>query len=246
MTSLGAYLNANWHDFRIIGLFEGEPSVTGGSPHLKGQLHGYLIFSLTLTFTIFWRSSRATGYLGLRGAHVTLPFTNDLFCSITPGEAHIMGMSWSSAVSLIVFCRIYYVFPQSIRMVSPDCLSISNHYQLDYIPNRRDKLTIKKTLKLHGILAHYEGNPHATSGSSTQRNNNAESVSMPRRHHESNPLPWRHNERVSVSNHELPVRDCLLNRSFKARIKENIKAPCHWPLWGEFTGHRWIPLTKGQ
>ena len=27
---------------------------------------------------------------------------------------------------------------------------------------------------------------------------------------------------------------------------ENIKAPRHWPLWGEFTGDRWIPHTKGQ
>ena len=32
----------------------------------------------------------------------------------------------------------------------------------------------------------------------------------------------------------------------QTQIKEHIKAPCHWPLWGEFTGHRWIPRTKGQ
>ena len=57
-------------------------------------------------------------------------------------------------------------------------------------------------------------------------------------------LQRRHNERVGVSNH-LP-RDCLLNRLFKAQIKENIKAPRHWPLWGEFTGDPWIPRTKGQ
>ena len=31
-----------------------------------------------------------------------------------------------------------------------------------------------------------------------------------------------------------------------AQIKENIKAPRHWPLWGEFTGDRWIPRTKGK
>ena len=31
-----------------------------------------------------------------------------------------------------------------------------------------------------------------------------------------------------------------------AQIKENIKAPRYWPLWGEFTGDRWIPRTKGQ
>ena len=32
----------------------------------------------------------------------------------------------------------------------------------------------------------------------------------------------------------------------KAQIKENIKVPRPWPLWGEFTGNRWIPCTKGQ
>ena len=25
-----------------------------------------------------------------------------------------------------------------------------------------------------------------------------------------------------------------------------IKAPRYWPLWGQFTGNRWIPRTKGQ
>ena len=28
--------------------------------------------------------------------------------------------------------------------------------------------------------------------------------------------------------------------------KNNIKVPLHWPLWGEFTDDRWIPLRKGQ
>ena len=28
--------------------------------------------------------------------------------------------------------------------------------------------------------------------------------------------------------------------------KKNIKAPHHWPLWGEFTDDRWIPRTKTQ
>ena len=32
----------------------------------------------------------------------------------------------------------------------------------------------------------------------------------------------------------------------QAQIKENIKAPRHWPLCGEFTGERWIPRTKVQ
>ena len=32
----------------------------------------------------------------------------------------------------------------------------------------------------------------------------------------------------------------------QAQIKENIKSLRHWPLWGEFTGDRLIPHTKGQ
>ena len=30
------------------------------------------------------------------------------------------------------------------------------------------------------------------------------------------------------------------------QIKENIKAHRHWPLYGEFTGDRWIPHTNGN
>ena len=32
----------------------------------------------------------------------------------------------------------------------------------------------------------------------------------------------------------------------QAKIKEIIKAPRHWLLWGEFTDDRLIPHTKGQ
>ena len=55
-------------------------------------------------------------------------------------------------------------------------------------------------------------------------------------------LQWRHNERDGVSNHQR--LHCLLN----CWIKENIKAPRHWSLWGEFAGgtvnspHKW-PVT---
>ena len=57
-------------------------------------------------------------------------------------------------------------------------------------------------------------------------------------------LQWRHNERDCAPNHQ--HHDYLFNRLFNAQIKENIKAPRHWPLCGEFTGDRWIPRTKGQ
>ena len=32
----------------------------------------------------------------------------------------------------------------------------------------------------------------------------------------------------------------------KGNIKENIEARVTGPFWWQFTGHRWIPLTKGQ
>ena len=57
-------------------------------------------------------------------------------------------------------------------------------------------------------------------------------------------LQWRHNEHDGFSNHQ--PHDFLLNRLFKAQIKESIKAPRHWPLCGEFTGEQWIPRTNGQ
>ena len=43
---------------------------------------------------------------------------------------------------------------------------------------------------------------------------------------------------------DLFVNDCLLNSFVQAQIKENIKVPRHWLLWGESTGARWIPLTN--
>ena len=39
----------------------------------------------------------------------------------------------------------------------------------------------------------------------------------------------------------------LFTQAFiRVQITENIKAPRHWPLCGEFTGDRRIPRTKGQ
>ena len=42
------------------------------------------------------------------------------------------------------------------------------------------------------------------------------------------------------------LRSLFTQPFIEAQIKENTKAPRHWPLWGEFTGDRWIPHTKGQ
>ena len=57
-------------------------------------------------------------------------------------------------------------------------------------------------------------------------------------------LHWRHNERDDIS--KSPAAPVFTQTLVQAQIKENINAPRHWPLWGEFTGDRWIPHTKGQ
>ena len=43
-----------------------------------------------------------------------------------------------------------------------------------------------------------------------------------------------------------PASRLLTQPFIQAKIKEKIKAPRHWPLWGEFNGERWISRSKGQ
>ena len=38
----------------------------------------------------------------------------------------------------------------------------------------------------------------------------------------------------------------LYSAVYSGTDQRNFKSPRHWPLWGEFTGDRWIPYTKGQ
>ena len=59
-----------------------------------------------------------------------------------------------------------------------------------------------------------------------------------------NALRWRHNDHNGVSNHQ--PHGCLLNRLFRHRSKKNIKAPRHWPLWGEFTGTGEFPAQRAS
>ena len=43
-----------------------------------------------------------------------------------------------------------------------------------------------------------------------------------------------------------PASPSFTQPFIRLQIKENIKAPRHWPLCGDFTGDRWIPPTNGQ
>ena len=58
-------------------------------------------------------------------------------------------------------------------------------------------------------------------------------------------LLWRHNE-WALWSLQSPASRLFTQPFGQAQIKENIKAPPHWPLWGDFTGGRWIPHIKGQ
>ena len=69
-------------------------------------------------------------------------------------------------------------------------------------------------------------------------------VSMSAQLTENNTLQLRHNERNGVSNHQR--LDCVLYRLFRRRSMKKSKLRVTGLLWGEFTGDRWIPHTKGQ
>ena len=56
-----------------------------------------------------------------------------------------------------------------------------------------------------------------------------------------NSLQWRHNKHDGVSITSVSI---VYWTVCSGQITEYITAPRHWPLWGEFTGDRWIPHTK--
>ena len=53
-------------------------------------------------------------------------------------------------------------------------------------------------------------------------------------------IQWRHNEHDGATNHQ--PHECLL----KVRIKENIKAPRHWPLWGNSSVSGEFPAQRAS
>ena len=58
---------------------------------------------------------------------------------------------------------------------------------------------------------------------------------------------FSHNSDVIISKMASEINGVLsFYPTVQRHIKENIKAPRHLPLRGEFTGDRWIPRTKGQ
>ena len=60
-------------------------------------------------------------------------------------------------------------------------------------------------------------------------------------------LPEHHSDVTRTTRRLKWLANSLFVQPFvQVYIKEYIKAPRHWPLWGESTNDRWISLTKGQ
>ena len=51
---------------------------------------------------------------------------------------------------------------------------------------------------------------------------------------------------MGVTAYQITSLTIVYSTVCSGEIKENIKAPRHWPLYGVFTGDRWIPRTNGQ
>ena len=62
---------------------------------------------------------------------------------------------------------------------------------------------------------------------------------------------WHHSEHystviMSTMTSLITSPTIVYSTVYSGADKKNIKAPRHWPLFGELTGDRWIPHTKGQ
>ena len=55
---------------------------------------------------------------------------------------------------------------------------------------------------------------------------------------------WRHNERDGVSNHKR--LNIVYSTVCSGADQRKHQSPASLALWGESTGERWIPLTRGQ
>ena len=107
------------------------------------------------------------------------------------------------------------------------------------------------------LMAPCEENPPVTGRFPSQRVSVAESVSMSWRLQYPLVLNLQVSSSLCILYHYSDViigamayqitRLTLFTQPFiQAQIKENIKAPHHWPLCGEFTGHRWIPAQMAS
>ena len=65
-------------------------------------------------------------------------------------------------------------------------------------------------------------------------------------------IPWMHRQIITTTSQwarwrlKSPASPLFTQLFIRAQIKESIKAPRHWLLWGEFIGYRWIPAQMAS
>ena len=59
-------------------------------------------------------------------------------------------------------------------------------------------------------------------------------------------IKLRNHVRLHLINSQITSLTIFYSTVYSGADKNNIKAPRHWPLWGEFTGDWWISRTKGH
>ena len=99
----------------------------------------------------------------------------------------------------------------------------------------------------------HNGNPYSCKDGLHIKMNQVTFLSMPAILHRSKHchLTWCQHRIVLLrechyADVKSPASRLFTEPFIQAQIKENIKAPRHWPLCGKFTGDRWIPRTNGQ
>ena len=69
---------------------------------------------------------------------------------------------------------------------------------------------------------------------------------MAQRRSSHNALPHYNDVTMDVIASQITSLTVVYSTVYSDADQRNIKAPRHWPVWGEFTGDRWIPRTNGQ
>ena len=144
----------------------------------------------------------------------------------------IMNSQWLTTSKPGDVCNLQWAGPSMARIMARHLLCTK--------PLPEPMLITSQSYLVSSTDADFPGNGHRQSSFKQRRWNWGTHRELDPKH----TLQWRHNEHADVSNNR--HFHCFTQPFVQAQIKENIKAPSHWPLWEKFTCDRWIPRTKGQ
>ena len=138
----------------------------------------------------------------------------------------------------------HYVTQQTLQWRHNEHDGVSNHRRLGYLLNRLFMQRSNKTSQLC-VTGLCEGNSPVTSEFPAQMASNAENVSIWWHHHGIGiPISWGDLTRERGNRNSGNSRQVTCPFIQHADVTKWKHFPRNWPLWGESTGHRWIPCTK--